>query len=89
MQLALVPTPRHGDRRDGPDRVPRPRPPVPWWKLVIGFAVALVTVAAVGSATGTAVIVILAVGFASLGVAGWLWGYDSRDGQDWRRSPPP
>ena len=54
------------------------------WKLVIGFAASLVIVSLLRTVHGGAVVAVLAAGFAVLGLAGWLWGCDSRDGSDWK-----
>jgi hypothetical protein len=89
MSLSLVPTPPREHRRERRRRPPsHERAPVAWWKLVIGFASALALLGALGSADGIAEVMVLGAVFGALGLAGWLWGYDSRDGED-RRSAPP
>jgi len=80
----LLPTNLPGRRRGPLAATPAARKPVPWWKLTIGLALGIALISLLQAARGLAVVLILAGGFGVLGVCGWLWGYDSRDGADWK-----
>jgi hypothetical protein len=56
--------------------------------LLAGLAVALAWLGLLTAVHGLAVLAILGLGFAALGLAGWLWGADSRDGSSWSRREP-
>ena len=57
---------------------------VPLWKLFLGFLAFMgVMVGAARAPTLGLKLVILMAGLAVLGVAAWLWGYDSREKSDW------
>ena len=53
--------------------------------LVVLFVFGLSTAS---SRSGTGGILVIAGSFALLGVAGWLWGVDTRDGADWKDRRP-
>ncbi len=58
---------------------------LPLWAvflIVMGFLALLLLGVSLGGWQGTALGVGLSFGF--LSVAGWLWGYDSTDGRNWR-----
>jgi hypothetical protein len=67
----------------------RRRGPVAWWKITIGVAAGIALMDAAQAAHGIASLGILVTGLIVLGLLGWLWGYDSRDGADWRNAPDP
>ena len=79
-----MPTDVPGRRRAPLATGPMVRGPVPWWKLTIGLALGIAVVSLLQVVHGIAIVLILAGGFAALGICGWLWGYDSRDGADWK-----
>ena len=51
--------------------------------LLAGAIVAFVGLGLLAHLPGFAALAVLAVGLATLGLAGWLWGADSVDGCDW------
>ncbi len=84
----LMPT--NVPRRGGPlATAPMARRPVAWWKLTIGLALGIALISLLQVVHGMAAVLILAGGFAMLGICGWLWGYDSRDGADWKNIRRP
>jgi hypothetical protein len=81
----LVPTggpPTRGD--GGRGRPPRRRKPVAWWKLGVGYAAGLAVIDLMDALDGMGSLLVMAVALGALGVAGWFWGFDSRDGGDWK-----
>lgn len=57
---------------------------VPLWKLFLGFLAFMgVVVSAARAPTIWLKLLVLMAGLAVLGVAAWLWGYDSREKSDW------
>ena len=65
------------------------REPLPWWKLAVGLAGAIGLIDLAEAVQGVAEVAVLVAGLAALGLAGWLWGADSRDGADWTNAPRP
>jgi hypothetical protein len=55
----------------------------PWWKLGMALAAAIGLLAGMEAAPGWAAVAALATGMAALGIAGALWGRDSRECGDW------
>jgi len=53
--------------------------------LVVLFVFGLSTASGMSGIGG---ILVVAASFALLGVAGWLWGVDTRDGGDWKERRP-
>ncbi len=51
--------------------------------LVVLFELWFGTFVAADRMHGMPSLLVLVAGFVCLGVAGWRWGADSRDGQDW------
>ena len=89
MFHALVPTdgPDGGADSTGPSV--RRREPMAWWKLVVGLVGAIAVIDVAQAAEGLTEIAILVAALAALGLAGWLWGADSRDGADWTNAQRP
>jgi hypothetical protein len=58
-----------------------------WWTFAI-LVVLFVFGLSASSVPGMGGILMVAGSFALLGVAGWLWGVDSRDGADWKDRRP-
>jgi drug/metabolite transporter (DMT)-like permease len=65
--------------------------PVARWKLMAALGVAVGVVALAAGLGGWAAVAVATLGFAALGLAGWRWGVDTRDGADWdvRSAPFP
>jgi hypothetical protein len=85
----LVPTDGPASRGGDRGHPPRRRKPVAWWKLGVGYAAGLAVIDLMDVLDGMASLLVLAVALCALGVAGWFWGYDSRDGGDWKRRRVP
>jgi hypothetical protein len=54
-----------------------------WWKLGLALAAAIGLLAVMDEVPGVVAVAMLATGIAVLGIAGALWGQDSRDCGDW------
>jgi drug/metabolite transporter (DMT)-like permease len=65
--------------------------PVARWKLIAALGAAVGVVALAAGLGGWAGVAVVALGLAALGLAGWRWGVDTRDGADWdvRSAPLP
>jgi hypothetical protein len=89
MFHALVRTdgPEGGTDATGPRS--RRREPLAWWKLVAGLVGAIALIDLAQAIQGFAEGAVLVAGLAALGMAGWLWGADSRDGADWTNAQRP
>jgi hypothetical protein len=77
----------NGQRPGAPARSPvdakSGRRPLGWIWLAILFEVWFGTFVAADRMHGMPALLVLVGGFVALGLAGWRWGADSRDGQDW------
>jgi hypothetical protein len=62
--------------------------PTSWWQLVVALALFIVVLDVLQATRGMAALLVFAGALAALGLAGWRWGSDSRDGADWRRTTP-
>jgi uncharacterized membrane protein len=60
------------------------KPLVPWWVLLSALFGWILLMRVAVSIADALVVVVLFLSFVFLGVAGWLWGADSRDGNDWK-----
>jgi hypothetical protein len=69
-------------------RRPRRRRQAPWWALALGFVAIVEALSATRHLSLPGAALVLAVVFAALSVAAWLWGADSRDGSDWKPRKP-
>lgn len=60
-------------------------------QLAVGFVAMMGFLGLATRIRGLGGILVFAVALATLGLAAALWGYDSRDGKDWKtsRRPPP
>jgi hypothetical protein len=89
MFHALVRTdgPEGGTDATGPRS--RRREPLAWWKLVAGLVAAIALIDLAQAAQGLGEVAILVAGLVVLGMAGWYWGADSRDGADWTSAQRP
>jgi hypothetical protein len=55
----------------------------PWWKLGLALAGGIGLLSLLDRVPGWAAVTLLAIGFVVLGLAGALWGADSRARGDW------
>jgi hypothetical protein len=55
----------------------------PWWKLGLAFGAVIGLFDVMDRTPGWVALVVLTAGFGALGVAGTLWGSDSRERGDW------
>jgi hypothetical protein len=61
----------------------RSSPEAPRWGVLLAAGWLGAVLALAGFVDGPISVAVIAAGFGALGMAGWLWGADSRDGQDW------
>ena len=57
--------------------------PVGWLLLFVLFELWFATFVVAQHLRGMPSLVVITAGLVGLGLAGWRWGVDSRDGQDW------
>jgi hypothetical protein len=86
---ATMPADGHEGNAEMTDPGPPRREPLAWWKLAVGLAGAIALIDLAQAVQGLAEMAVLVAGLAALGLAGWLWGADSRDGADWKNAPRP
>jgi hypothetical protein len=86
---ALVPADVHEGDAETTDPGPLRREPLAWWKLAVGLAGAIGLIDLAQAVQGLTEVAVLVAGLAALGLAGWLWGADTRDGADWTNAPRP
>ena len=89
MIRAREPTDVHDGNAETTDPGPPRREPLAWWKLAVGLAVAIGLIDLAQAVQGLAEVAVLVAGLAALGLSGWLWGADTRDGADWTDAPRP
>jgi hypothetical protein len=62
---------------------------VPGWALAMIIGASIAFLSLMEAVSGMAKLIVFIAGFVALGLAGWAWGCDSRDGGDWRREQGP
>jgi hypothetical protein len=66
----------------------RRRDEASWFTFVVLVVLFVFGLSTAGSIHGIGGILMVAGSFALMGVAGWLWGVDTRDGADWKERRP-